>query len=52
MSGKNFVFDARLEEELDLLKTRIWLEEELRLQPKKERNAILNVYFKLCGEDI
>ncbi len=52
MSGRDIVFDVRLEEELDLIKKRIWLEEELRLQTKKQRDAILNIYLKLCGEAI
>jgi len=41
VSGKDIAYDIRLEEELEKVKTLIWLQEELQLIPAKYHSLIL-----------
>ncbi|MFX1409036.1 MAG: hypothetical protein ACFFA6_01690 [Promethearchaeota archaeon] len=46
MSDKEIVYDIRLEEQLDELKFKIWMNEELQIQPKKLRQLIIENFLK------
>jgi hypothetical protein len=41
VSNKEIVYDVRLEEELEKVKLKMWLLEELQLQPKEYHLLIL-----------
>ena len=51
MSDGEIAYDIRLEELLDLVKTEIWLNEELQIQPEAHRKTILDNLSKLYGSD-
>lgn len=44
---KNIAYDTRLEETLDDIKLRMWINEELQIQPKSQRRTILKAYSRL-----
>ncbi|MFX1417608.1 MAG: hypothetical protein ACFE9N_01675 [Promethearchaeota archaeon] len=44
MSDKEIAYDVRLEEELEKVKLRMWLLEELQIQPKQFHQIILKTY--------
>ncbi|MFX1316721.1 MAG: hypothetical protein ACFE9T_12725 [Promethearchaeota archaeon] len=46
MSDKEIVYDIRLEEQLDELKFKIWMNEELQIQPKNLRQLIIENFLK------
>ncbi|MFW9969380.1 MAG: hypothetical protein ACFFDF_04205 [Candidatus Odinarchaeota archaeon] len=41
MSDKEIAYDMRLEEELEKVKLKIWLQEELQLIPREYHSSIL-----------
>ena len=47
MSGKRIAYDTRLEEMLDDIKHRMWINEELQIQPKSQRRTIVKAFSKL-----
>ncbi|MFW9896216.1 MAG: hypothetical protein ACFFD7_10465 [Candidatus Thorarchaeota archaeon] len=47
MSEKEIAYDIRLENLLEEVKLKIWLNEELQIQPKKFHNSILNNFIEL-----
>ena len=46
MSDKEIAYDVRLEEELESIKLKIWLNEELQIQPKQYHQIIIKNYSK------
>ncbi|MFX1570476.1 MAG: hypothetical protein ACFFCV_19220 [Promethearchaeota archaeon] len=46
MSDKDIAYDLRLEEELETVKLKIWLQEELQLIPAKYHSLILKSVTK------
>ena len=52
MSGAEIAYDLRLEELLDKIKTQMWIEEELQLQPKHQRETLYNSCRALYGSDL
>ena len=51
MSGANIAYDLRLAELLDKIKTQMWIEEELQIQPKDKRRTLFESYRTLYEED-
>ena len=47
MSDKEIVYDIRLEEQLDELKFKIWMNEELQIQPQPLRQLIIENFLKI-----
>ncbi|MFX1456634.1 MAG: hypothetical protein ACFFDB_14765 [Promethearchaeota archaeon] len=47
MSEKEIAYDIRLENLLEEIKLKIWLNEELQIQPKKFHNSILSNFIEL-----
>ena len=47
MSRVEIAFDAKLEIDLDEIMFKMWINEEMQIQPEKQRRAILNAYTKL-----
>jgi len=45
MSDIEILYDLRLEDMLEKIKLRIWLNEELQLQPKAQRSDIAHLYL-------
>lgn len=48
MSEKEIAYDVRLEEELEKVKNRIWLQVELQVQPKQFHGLIIH-NFEIKG---
>ncbi|MFW9826453.1 MAG: hypothetical protein ACFFEY_02415 [Candidatus Thorarchaeota archaeon] len=46
MSDKDIVYDIRLEEELEKVKLKVWLLEELQLIPREHHSLILKCFAK------
>ncbi|MHA2037444.1 MAG: hypothetical protein ACW98X_13495 [Promethearchaeota archaeon] len=49
MSEKEIAYDIRLENLLEEVKLKIWLNEELQIQPKKYHNSILINVLELAN---
>ncbi|MFX1320134.1 MAG: hypothetical protein ACFFAQ_00690 [Promethearchaeota archaeon] len=49
MSDKEIVYDVRLEEQLEELKLKIWMNEELQIQPKQLHQLIVENLLKLIS---
>lgn len=47
MSDKEIAYDIRLEISRDEILNKIWLSEELQIQPKHHHNSIIDNYLKL-----
>ena len=46
MSDKEIVYDIRLEEQLDELKFKIWMNEELQIKPQPLLQLIIENFLK------
>ncbi len=47
MSVKEIAYDIILEDKLEKIKSQIWLNEELQIQPKSLRESIFEIFMKL-----
>jgi hypothetical protein len=50
VSEKEIAYDIRLEISRDEILNKIWLSEELQIQPKKYHNKIIQNYFELTNQ--
>jgi len=51
VSEKEIAYDLRLEEKLEQIKLRIWLNEELQLLPQEYHKMIVQNFFKFIKEN-
>lgn len=51
MSDKEIAYDLRLEEKLEELKMKIWVNEELQIQPKQYHYLIIKNFMKFVKND-
>ena len=49
MSGKEIAYDIRLEISREEILNKIWLSEELQIQPKQYHNTIIDNFLKLIN---
>ena len=49
MSDKEIAYDIRLEISREEILNKIWLSEELQIQPKKYHNTIIDNFLKLIN---
>ncbi|MFX0030023.1 MAG: hypothetical protein ACFE8B_12495 [Candidatus Hermodarchaeota archaeon] len=49
MSDKEIAYDIRLEISRDEILNKIWLSEELQIQPKKYHRSIVNNFLKMTN---
>ena len=50
MSDKEIAYDIRLEISRDEIINKIWLSEELQIQPKQYHNKIIQNYLELTNQ--
>jgi len=50
VSDKEIAYDIRLEKILDEVKLKIWLSEELQIQPEQYHGKIIQNYFELTNQ--
>ena len=50
MSEKEIAYDIRLEKSLEEIKLKIWLNEELQIQPKHYHSKIIQNYLELTNQ--
>ncbi len=50
MSVKEIAYDIRLEISRDEILNKIWLSEELQIQPKQYHSKIIQNYFELTNQ--
>ena len=46
MSEREMIYDLRLEEQLEEIKLKIWINEEIQIQPKKYHSLIKENWMK------
>ena len=51
MSGADIAYNLRLAELFDKIKTKMWIEEELQIQPKNKRKKLFESCRDLYGQD-
>ncbi|MFX1489589.1 MAG: hypothetical protein ACFFBI_10605 [Promethearchaeota archaeon] len=49
MSDKEIAYDVKLEDELEEIKLKMWINEELQIQPIKFHSKIKETYFKFLN---
>ena len=49
MSEREIAYDLRLEEQLEEIKLRIWMNEELQIQPKHYHSSIKKSFLKILN---
>lgn len=51
MSDREIAYDVRLEEQLEEIRLKIWINEELQIQPKKYHSQIKENYMKFLDQN-
>lgn len=51
MSDREIAYDVRLEEQLEEIRLKIWINEELQIQPKKYHSQIKENYMKFLDHN-
>ncbi|MFW9785971.1 MAG: hypothetical protein ACFFFB_27045 [Candidatus Heimdallarchaeota archaeon] len=51
MSDREIAYDVRLEEQLEEIRLKIWINEELQIQPKKYHSQIKENYMTFLDQN-
>jgi hypothetical protein len=51
VSDKEIAYDVKLEEQLEEIKLKMWINEELQIQPKKYHSQIKDSYLKFLSQN-
>jgi hypothetical protein len=51
VSDREIAYDIRLEEQLEEIKLKMWINEELQIQPKQYHSQIKENYTKFLNEN-